>query len=51
MIRTTKKLKNLSITEQGSGVFDLDSFFNQIINNNQRQKAMLHPNKIDLRKN
>jgi hypothetical protein len=32
MIRTAKKIKNLSITEQGAGVFDLDGFFNLVVN-------------------
>jgi len=32
MIRTAKKIKNLSITEQGAGVFDLDAFFNLVVN-------------------
>lgn len=32
MIRTAKKIKNLSITEQGAGVFNLDEFFNLVVN-------------------
>jgi len=31
IIRTSKKIKNLSITEQGAGVFDLDAFFNLVV--------------------
>lgn len=38
MIRSSKKLKYLSITEQGAGVFDLESFYTEIhkINENNR---------------
>lgn len=43
IIRTSKKLKNLSITEQGAGVFDLDAFFNIVTKNSNRQKAMIYP--------
>ena len=31
MLRTAKRLKHLSITEQGAGVFDLDAFFNYLL--------------------
>jgi hypothetical protein len=52
MIRTAKKIKNLSITEQGAGVFNLDEFFNLVVNSyNQRQKALIHPARLDLRRN
>ena len=49
MIRSARKLKGLSITEQGAGVFDLDAFFALL--STQRQKALVHPFKIDLRNN
>ena len=45
-------MKGLSITEQGAGVFDLDAFFSAIVKApSQRQKALVHPQKIDMRRN
>ena len=52
MIRTSRRMKGLSITEQGAGVFDLDAFFSAIVKApSQRQKALVHPQKIDMRRN
>jgi hypothetical protein len=31
MLKTAKKLKNLSISEQGAGVFDLDNFYTSVL--------------------
>jgi len=48
MVKTAKKLKNLSIAEQGAGVFDMEEFFSAI---SSSQHAAIHPSKIDLRAN
>ena len=50
IIRSSKKLKNLSITEQGAGVFDLDKFISEL-QNAATVRPTIYPNKIDLRGN
>jgi len=50
MIRTARKIKNLSITEQGAGVFDLDAFFEAVVKS-QQPRSLLHPSRLDLRRN
>ena len=43
MLRTARKLKNLSVTEQGAGVFDLDGFFTLIVSTGELGRVMVHP--------
>jgi len=50
-MRSAKRLKGLSITEQGAGVFDLKGFFQYMLLNSQRAKPSISPSTMDLRKN
>ncbi len=52
MVKTAKRIKNLSITEQGAGVFDFEAFFDLVVKNQgQWQRASIHPSRVDLRNN
>lgn len=49
LIRSAKRLKGLSITEQGAGVFDLEGFFSQINSKQSKKQVMIYPYKMDFR--
>lgn len=52
IIKSSKKIKNLSITEQGAGVFDLEGFFQLITKSTSKNlRAMIYPFKVDFRSN
>ena len=51
MIKTSKRLKNLAMSEQGAGVFDLDAFYSEVVNASSGQMSIVYPQRLDLRHN